>query len=333
MATYNPINPLHSARDMDDRSHPSLAGLPLQEAIATVSESRDIDKDQVSDVLQTVAEDGIITRDGVQARLAHVAKLVATPESRVEFAQMELREAQSLAEPVAEQAAIAARIEPYETRLERVESRVESLQTTLQDLTDRADSGPIFEVARELNRLGGGANDVQRMADELYTDLQAFQDWLGNEETRRTAFAGELDLVEDKLDDLTSVCAAFEADRDPAEPGLRWLDATLRSRVVALLLRDLRAEAVTLRAWAQREGKDLEAWDEFETRLEDLEERHESLRTDLEAVADPAWPERFADRLDGFTADVESEDPPIDWATVQSAFKAYRPNVDPGTLD
>lgn len=310
----------------------SLDGLALDEATATVAEIREVEPDRAREILQTVTEAGIVSRDGLQERLGHVAKLVATPESRVEFAAMELDSAGEVAEPVSELAIVQFRLDQYADRLADVKAQVQNVQTTLQALLGRADSDPIFEVARELSQLAADANQAQRTADELYTDLDEFQRWLQSDTARRERYEADLELVEAMLDELAAARDQV-ADGTAVDPGRQWFDATLRARVLALLEADLRTEFVALQEWADREGGDADAWADLGSRLDSLDERREKLATALEEPAEPDWHERFADRQAAFEAAVGDLKPPIDWGAVQSAFETHRPTVEPVTIE
>lgn len=331
MTTYNPSIPVALPATMADEHANSLAGRSLEEAVEVLTTSRDVDRDRARAVLEGVSAEGTVTRAALQDRLGHVAKVVATPESRVEFAAMDLAEARRVADPVADRAPVQSRIEEYEARLTALESRVEELQGTLQELVEAHEAADIYSVALDLYQLRTAANEVQRQADDLSKDLEGFQEWLDDDERRVAAFGEDLELVEAELDAVaTDIDALGEAD---AQRGRRWLDATLRSRLFELLLADLQAEWEALRSWADQEEGSLADWDEFEAQLEALEARHEALSSDLEDATDPDWTERFGDRIEAFSAAVEPADPPIDWAAVQSAFETHRPNVEPLSIE
>ncbi len=317
---------------MAEHSDRSLDGQPLEDAARAVSKTREVDMERARELLHSVTDDGVVSRAAVSDRLGHVAKLVATPESRVEFAEMALESARELAEPVADRPVVQFRLEQYRERLADVESQLEGVQTTLKGLLDRADSGAIFELARDLEQLGNEANAVQRQADELYGDLEDFQDWLSDEQSRWDGFADELDLVETKLEELAGDHEAFQDDVQPVDRGRFWFDLTLRTRVVGLLVADLRTEFETLRDWPD-DGADGLDWRELETRLESLANRQETITTDLEEAADPDWEAQFSEPRAAFSATIEGVEPPIDWTVVQSALETHRPSVQPLDLE
>jgi hypothetical protein len=91
-----------------------------------------------------------------------------------------------------------------------------------------------------------------------------------------------------------------------------------------LLLSDLRAELADLRTWAEREGGPAAPLSRAETRLDSLSERATGLRDWLDALADPAWRDRFGDRVTDFKATVGDRDPPISWVNVQAALEEHR---------
>lgn len=340
---------------------PDVAGRPVEAAVdAVLAEDDSRDREAVRAALETVAEGDVVSDASVDSALGEVAKVVSTPETRVEFAAMELSDVRETAEAegVADLDVVRARIEAYESRLETVEEEVGELGPRLRAVVDRHGAGAnAYEVATAVRELETEANDLHYAADELGVELEEFGRWLADAGTRHDEFEEELEAVETSLDGLTETVenlAAAEGERDatgedaetgddeddrgvaaapdlPADPGVVWADATLRTRVTALLLADLRAELADVRAWPERAGNEADRarLEELEDRLGELEEQCQGLRERLADLARPAWTERFGDRLDEFGAAIDGFEPPVSWGEVDAELERYRDGIEP----
>jgi hypothetical protein len=315
---------------------PELVGLPVADAVEAVLAGDDSrDRGTVRATLEAVAEDGVVSEAALESRLGEVAKVVSTPETRVEFAAIELSEARETAEEagVADLDIVRARAEGYESRLAAVEEDVGALGPGLRGIVDRRKAGAnAYEVAADLRALEAEANELHRAADELGVDVEEFGRWLADPGTRHDEFGAELEAVEGSLDALAGTAddldAAGAADGDaslPAEPGVVWADAALRTRVTALLLADLRDELEDLRAWPVGEDEDDPTrFEELEDRLGSAERRCEGMEERLDDLARPAWTGRFGDRLDGLDDALGRFEPPIPWGEVEEELERHR---------
>lgn len=328
-----------------------IEGVPLDDAVDRVVADTGRDPDAVRRALSYVTDDeGVVTADAVDDALAYLSKVVSTPETRAEFAAIELSDAREAAEPVADVDTVAARLDAFESRLDAVEARVADLGEELQRLLDRDATADIFETAAAIQDLTETANAAQRAADELYVDAEEFQRWLATPAVRYDEFASELDALDESLDALAGTVddladavaggtddAVADADVDAGDddPALGWFEATLRHRAVGLLLADLRAELTDLHTLAARDAfgttadsDDSASQDDLDDRLDALERRWRTLDDRVDDLERRRWHDRFADQLRALDAALDPFEPPIDWTDVQAALDDVREGVD-----
>ena len=317
----------------DEQPSGRIAGRSIDTAVEMVVARDDSPgPDEVRRVLSSVAADGVVTWDAVDDALAHLSKVVSTPETRVELAAMELTEARDAAEEVTDRDIVRTRLETFERRLDAVESRVEAVAAELQSLV-HDDSAGLYEVATDVRRLTVAANEAQHDADELQVDLEEFQRWLADAETRRATLAEEVDALDDSLERLAAVVDELAASMDEADTevdaGTGWFDVLLRYRALEPLFSDLQRELAALTAWDEEAGgetaDDLAALGD---RLDDLRERWRSGTDRLDALARPAWRARFDERLSSFDSALEKVEPPVDWAEISAALDEARAGLD-----
>lgn len=316
-----------------DADGPELLGLPLSDAVDAVVDAGDgRDPETVRETLATVAEDGVVTEDGVEAALGRASKVVATPETRVELAADALDSARAAADHVSDLGAVRSRLDGFEARLDAAEDRVAALGDDLQALVERAgEPGGTYAVAAGIRRLTEAANAVQRAADDLSGDLEAFERWVGDQDRRVRQFRGDLDALADYREELADAAERLEAvdgdggDGSDFDPAVAWVDATLRHRVLGLLLADLRAEFDDLRTWADREGLDDDWAADVGDRLDRLDDRGAATGDRLAELARPAWRDRFGDRIAAFEDALDDFAPPVAWRDVQATLDEHRP--------
>ena len=329
-----------------ERSPGQIVGLSIDDAAdVLVAADGTRDRDAVGRALSYVVEDGMVTEDGVDEALAHLSKVVSTPETRAELAAIELADAREAAEPVVDLDAVRTRLDAFEERLESVEARVAELGADLQALVaaaDPTDAEERYEHAVGIQRLTRAADSTQRAADELQVDAEEFQRWLADAERRYDGIGEELDALDESLTDLAGVVDDVTAGSDGetdaegadgarggdgTDPAAAWADAALRHRAVGLLFPDLRAELADLRAMDERNGVDAEIRDRaagIDARLDDLHERWRAIGDRLDDDARPAWRERYGDRVSRFEDAVDAIEPPIDWGAVQAELDEHR---------
>jgi hypothetical protein len=314
--------------DHDD----SLDGLSLDAAVDAVVARTGDDPDAVRAALGRVTADGIVRREAVEDALAHVSKVVSTPETRVENAGMLIDDAREAAAAVDHLDSVAERLEEFEKRHAAVADRVDGLGDRLQSVVALAtESDAIYETAVEIRRLTAAANAAQQTADELGVDAEEFEAWVRAPDRRLDALDDDADAVAafvDGVAETVDALAAGEVDAD-VDPAAVRFDAALRRRVARLLLDDLRAEVDDLRAWPDpapddaHGAVDSEGLAALDDRLAGLEERWRSIGS----RADEGWRDRYGDRLAEFEAALDDHDPPVDWGAVESLLAEYRPET------
>ena len=310
----------------------SIDGLSLSAAVdAVVRRDATPDRETVRAVLERIAEDGVVSQSGVDAALGQLSKVVSTPETRLEFAERELDDAEAAAEPVVELCVVRSRLDAFEDRLAAVEDRVDALGTGLQRLVERAnDPDDLFTLAVGIRRLTEDANEAHRAADELTLDLESFQRWLDDPSVRYDELAEDVDALESALTDLDGVAdevaAAVERDTgadDEVAPDATWVDATMRIRTFDLFLADLRAELDDLRRWDRRVDATHDRGDEIEARLDALDEQLAATTERLDDCARPAWRDRYGDSLVALESALDAFEPPVVWGDVQAELETH----------
>lgn len=315
-----------------------LVGLPVGEAVeAVLGADGSRDPEAVRTALETVSADGVVHRGAVREALAEAAKVVSTPETRVELAAIELAEARETAETegVTDLGSVRTRIDEYEVRLDAVEERIAALGPELRDLVNRrGEPGGAYEVATGVRTLRSEANELQYVADELQQDVEAFGRWLADPEIRYDEFESEVTGVEGSVADLAETVDAVEAatdetgtgDVEPAsDPKRAWADATVRTAVVALLVTDLRGELADLRAWPTGErGADTERVEGLAAELDGLDDRRRDLRARLGGLARPSWTERFGEHVAAVETELGAFESPVPWGEVEATLARHR---------
>jgi predicted nucleic acid-binding Zn-ribbon protein len=307
-----------------------LAGLPVDAAVErTLDRDDDHDPETVRAVLEAVAVDSVVTWDGVRDALEDASTVVSAPQTRVDLAETELVEARERASDVDNLGAVNARLEELEDRLDTVTERVADLGSQLDAVVDRADAGvDLFGVAADVQRLESAANELQGEADDLERDVEAVQRWLANPAVRYDELAGDLDAVEESVENLERTVDALSSAAESGDPGgalpadvedvgALWFGAVLEHRTHQFMVEDVRVELSELREWADREnGTDTDRLAEIAERLEGLAECIEAVGDDLDVVARPGWIERFAEDIATYARDLDRLDQPADWGEV-----------------
>lgn len=329
-----------------DASLGGIVGLPVREAAdAVVSADPARDRKSVRAVLDHVTEGGVVTRDALDDAFSDASMVVSTAETRTELASTAFSEVREAVAPVSDLETVRSRLDAFESRTADVERRATDLGSDLQTLVRRrAESADLYDLLTGLRRVTADAKAVQRTADDLQTDLDAFERWAADADVRFRELDADGDALERSLDaSANAVAKLAAADENGAETlslpaadvvaaDAAWADATLRLRVVELLLADARAELADLRRWADRESDRDAAFDaraaELERRFDELDGRRETLGGRLDALGRPAWRERHGDRLSGFDAALDDFEPPVAWGEVRAVLERYRSRGD-----
>lgn len=316
----------------------SLAGRSVDEAVDHLVETRDVEADTARAALGYVSEDDVVSREAAQDSLAHVSKVVSTPETRVELARIELGEAREKASDVDDLDIVAARLSTFEAQVERVEERAEALSPRLQRLVERqGNGGDLFEIGRDIRQLTADANEVQRDTDDLILTIEdGFGKWLKSNAVRVRELTEDVDTLEASHDDLaTSVDTLMDfvsGEPDDAaggservsDPALAWATISQQLAVQDLLAADVRTELEAVRTWKEREGIEGDgSLDELEPTLDALADQRTRLRERLDDVARDEWVEQYGAQVDAIETRLASFDPPVSWAAVQTAVDRH----------
>lgn len=315
-------------QDGDEGIPESIDGLPISDAVeAVLARNEDRDPEAVRRALYHVSEDGVVREDAVDDALAQASKVVSTPETRVELAAMDLAEAREAAEPVADLAVVESQLDAFRDRLSAAEDRVADLGPELRRLVERGeDADGIYDVARGVQRLTEDANAAQIAADDLRLDLEHFERWVGSPSRRLRELGEDVDALVDYRTEIDETADDLAAAADEmTDPAVAWCDATLRQRVLGLLLADLWAELADLRTWADREDDDDGRAAQIEARLDDLEEGRSTTGDRLADVARPAWNDRFGALIADFETALDAFEPPVEWGVVQATLDEHLP--------
>jgi hypothetical protein len=303
-------------------SENELVGRPVEDVVSTVVD-RDDDRDPgaVREALDPITVDGVITHEAIETAVSDTSKVAATAETRTELAGITYEDAADAAAPVDDLDVVTTRLDKYADRLDAVEARAAALTDGLRAPVERlGDPEAVYELSVQLREVATAAQGVARTADELSFDLEAFESWLDSSDRRYDEFGEDIDLVDESLTELTAAAAALPGESDA--PAADWADATMRTRVLELLIADLRTELADLRAWADREDEPFRA--ALDERVADLEHGVEDLSDTLAEHAERAWRDRFGDDIAAFERDLDGLEPPVDWERVQETLEARR---------
>ncbi|MFB6073755.1 MAG: halo transducer protein [Haloarculaceae archaeon] len=321
-----------------DHTEEDLEGLSIDAAVdAVVADGDDRDPQAVRSALGHVTADGVVSREAADGALDRAAEMIFTPETRAELAAVDLADARERAAPVEDVDAVQTRLAALETRVDAVEERADALGPALEDLLDRdPETADLYDLGVAVQSLTEAANGVHRDADQLRFDIEDFEEWLGDPETRYSELNGDVDAVASSLDELRAVPASLSKADGRAVAGdhagedaraVTWANATLRHRTLGLMLADLRAELGDLRTLDDHEqtagGDDAASGDRIDARLDDLGTRLDAIGDELDDVADPAWRDRYADDVDAFEAELDRFEPPVDWGAIRAALREH----------
>jgi len=210
-------------------------------------------------------------------------------------------------------------------RRDVVETRSDELGQTVQEILEMRDHGDLYEIAQRIRQLTNAATEVQRAADDLQFELDSFEAWLTDADRRTEELTTDVDAVAESVGELDDVVDRIKVDDGAAEndAARTWAAATVRHRVVSLMITDLRSELATLRTWAEREGDTPPS--NVESRLGEIRNRHEAVGGRLTARAEREWRTQYGDQLTAVDEVLEEMEPPVSWAEVEAAVEEHRP--------
>jgi septal ring factor EnvC (AmiA/AmiB activator) len=319
----------------------ALDGLSVADAIDAIDPEHD-EGSRIRQALVHVSEDGVVSHAGAEEGLSEASLLVSTVENRTEVASNRLSETRETAAKQPDLDVIDRRLSRFETRMAEIRDDAEAVSEQLESVVDRFDeTTSLYELGDRLRSLTARARSVQQRADELYVDLDDFETWLEEPQQRRDELHADIDAISDTVSVLDETLERLErgvtdgSERGlevPEEPGLTWVGATFRSRVVALLLSDVRDEHDQLQQWVEQGASDPAATTASDSTVHD---RIRSLQADLDRLDDrlrtvgtPEWRERFDADLEQFETAIAPMEPPVDWDEVQATLETHRDRID-----
>lgn len=320
------------------RPRDEIEGLSVADATdAVIDEDDSRDRAATRAALERIAEDGAVTRSGMEDALRELSKVVATPETRLELAEMELDDARDAADPVDDLAVVEDRLNALNTRYRNLDGRITRLGARLQMLMEQASgSTDLYRPALKIQELTDDANEFQARADDLKTDAESFTEWVTTPEVRYDELGEDVSALEAAVEDLdgavADVAAAIEEadgsdDAEVRELGARWADASLRIQLLELLATDVRAELADHRTWADREDLEATPLDDVEARVDSVDEDLDDLASTVDEIGRRDWVDRFAEPIRGFDRALHEYEPPIPWGEVQSELEEHRRQI------
>ncbi|QHS16648.1 halo transducer protein [haloarchaeon 3A1-DGR] len=317
-----------AATDAASTAQSLLEREPTVEAVvAAVAEEADHDPAAIRRDLDPFADDGVLTGDAVRATVSDVSQIVATAETRVDLAARAADDVRAAADPVTDLVVVRDRLRTLEHRLAALQRRTAELGETVGAARDRLDTpAGIHRSAVDLREAAADAQRVVRVADDLATDLEAFESWLESPAERAWTLADDVDALEEALGELSTTAERLEEASTTSGPAMdgngtpanAWADATVRASVLELLVADLRMESADLRRWAVREDASVPA--PLPSRIDAADRRLSTLAATLSDLAVPDWRDRFADRLAATDRTLARFDPPVAWDRVREAM-------------
>jgi len=316
-----------------------VEGMALEEAVeAVLAADASRDREQVREALEYVTDDDVVTRSALDEIGAVLAQNVSGAREQASEAQLQLTNAREVADPITDLETVERRLDTYEGEVWGLTEQADDLAERHDALTDRyEDPDSLYAVADEIRAVFDEAQRIEARVYGLKEELSEFETDVTNPEVWINDVQQDLTVVEDALEAVAAAAEALPtadadveddwdwADRD-VDPPVVWYDATLRVEHVGVLLADLRAELDDLQTWGERK-EEFETW-YAESVSEDLQtaaDRRSELADRLDALARPAWTDRFGGRLADFESELASRDSPVDWVEMQAILDAYRP--------
>ena len=262
-------------------SEPAIAATPLDELVDAVSERTDEEPESIRTWLDPFTEDGTVTPAAIESSVTDVAQVLATAETRVDLATRTHEAATAAADDAPDLDVVAVRRRAFGDRLADLRADVTALGDRLGEAGSGLDSPvSMYRAAVDLHEITTDAQDVVRVAHDLETELEAFEAWVNSANRRHHGLVDEIDAAEESVAAVAETVASLRESDDP-DPERRF-EATLQTRVLELVVADLRAEAADLRAWADRDGVSFPG--DVDARLDDLEARVAELESATQAI-------------------------------------------------
>ena len=299
-------------------SESAPAETPLDELVDDVVDRTDEEPESIRTWLEPFTEDGKVTPAAIESSVTDVSQILATAETRIDLATRTHDEA-TAAGNAPDLDIVDVRRRAFGDRLDGLRADVEALGDDLGAAWSGLDEPvAVYRAAVALHEITTDAQDIVRVAHDLETELEAFEAWLRSANRRHDALVDEVEAAEESAAAVAETVESLR-DADDADPE-RWFDAVVQTRVLDLVVADLRAEADDLRAWADRDGVSFP--DDVDARIDDLEAE---VTDHVEALGDGTdGDDEFGERLDALDAELEAVEPPVAWARVDDTVAEAR---------
>jgi len=292
---------------------------PIDEVVDAVADRTDEEPESIRTWLDPLTDDGRVSPAAIESSVTDVAQVLATAETRVDLATRTHDEATEAAADAPDLDVVDVRRRAFGERLDDLRADVEALGDELRSARSGLNSPvAVYRAAFDLHEITTDAQDIVRIAHDLETELEAFEAWLSSANRRHDALVDEVEAAEESAESVVDAVAALR-EADEPDPQRRF-DAAVQTRVLDLVVADLRAEADDLRAWAERDGVDFP--DGVDERVDDLAAAVDGSAAALAEA--PTWDDRFAERLDALDAELEAVEPPVAWARVDETVAEAR---------
>lgn len=295
---------------------------PLDELVEAAADQTGEDPESIRTWLEPFTDDGGVTAAAIEATVTDVSQILATAETRVDLATRTHESVRDAAADAPDLDIVDVRRRAFEERLSDLRADVEALGGDLGSATDDLESPvDVYRAAVDLHEITTGAQEVVRVAHDLETELEAFEAWLSSANRRHDALVDDVDGAEESAAAVAEAVEALRTEDAPEQE--RWFDATVQTRVLEVVVTDLRAEAADLRAWADGEGVSFPT--DIGTRIDEVEVAVEAT---AEALVDrPSLDDRFAERLEALETELSAIDPPVAWARVEEVIAEAREGI------
>jgi transposase-like protein len=297
----------------------AFAETPVDDVVDEVADRTDDEPATIRQWLDPFTDDGHVTPAAIESTVTDVSQILATAETRVDLATRTHEEATAAADEAPALDVVEVRRDAFGERLADLRADVEALADDLGAARSGLDTPvAVYRSAVALHDVTTEAQRIVRVAHDLETELEAFEAWIGSANRRHDGLLDDVEAAEESAETVAEAVAELrEADEPDQE---RRFDAAVQTRVLDLVVADLRAEAADLRAWAERDGVDFP--DGVDERVDDLAA---AVDDSAAALADgPPWDDRFAERLDALDAELAAVDPPVAWARVDETVAEAR---------
>ena len=304
----------------------TLLETPLDELVKTAADQTGKNPKSIRTWIEPFTDDGDVTSAAIESAVTDVSQILATAETRVDLATRAYENARDAAADAPNLDIVDVRQGEFKQRLTDLRADVEVLGGELGSAVGELDSPvDVYEAAVGLHEITTDAQEIVRVAHDLETELEAFEAWLSSANRRHDALIDDIEGAEESAAAVAETVETLRAADDPEQE--RWFDATVQTRVLEVIVADLRTEAADLRAWADSEGVTFP--DDVKKRIDKLEDK---TAANYEELTDrPSLDDQFDKRLGMLETELSDIDPPVAWARIDEIITEVGEGISCGT--